>query len=152
LDAVGDDMQEPLAGWHVVGVAGFDGFPGVAAGVSCRKSEHPGEPGLAVGAVVGQGLAGPLAGDQDPAPGVAEVLPAVGFAFAAARPQVRPWVLGLDAVAEPVGADRRARFVPECVGEPCGVGGLGVGGGLVTVADVLGQVLGEVADAPAGVL
>jgi hypothetical protein len=32
------------------------------------------------------------------------------------------------------------------------VGGLGVGGGLVAVADVLGQVLGEVADAPPGVL
>jgi hypothetical protein len=31
------------------------------------------------------------------------------------------------------------------------VGGLGVGGGLVAVADVLGQVLGQVADAPAGV-
>jgi hypothetical protein len=31
------------------------------------------------------------------------------------------------------------------------VGGLGVGGGLVAVAEVLRQVLGEVADAPAGV-
>ena len=30
--------------------------------------------------------------------------------------------------------------------------GLGAGGGLVAVAEVLGQVLGEVADAPAGVL
>src|ERR1019366_1001815 len=101
LDAVGDDVQESLAGWHVVGVAGFDGFPGVAGGVGCRKSEHPGEPGPAVGAVVGQGLAGPFAGDQDAASGVAEVLAAVGFAFAAARAQVRPGVLGLDAVAEP---------------------------------------------------
>src|ERR1017187_2429528 len=97
-----------------------------------------------------QGLAGPFAGDQDAASGVAEVLAAVGFAFAAARAQVRPGVLGLDAVAEPVRAGRRARFVPECIGEPCGVGGLSVGGGLVAVADVVGQVFSEVADAPAG--
>src|ERR1035441_9954136 len=152
LDAVGDDMEEPLAGWHVVGVAGLDGFPGVPGGVGCRKPEHPGEPGLAVGPVVGQGLAGPLAGNQDAPSGVAEVFAAVGFSFATAWPQVRAWVLGLDAVTEPVRAGRRARLISECVGEPSGVGGLGVGGGLVTVADVLGQVLGEVADAPAGVL
>ena len=152
LDAVGDDVQQPLAGGHVVRVAGFDRFPGVAAGVGCRKSEHAGQPGLAVGAVVGQGLAGPFAGDQDAAPGVAEVFAAVGLALAAAWPQARPGVLGLDAVAEPVRAGGGAGLVPQRVGEPGGVGGLGVGGGLVAVADVLGQVLGEVADAPAGVL
>src|ERR1035441_563026 len=103
LDAVGDDVQEPLAGWHVVGVAGFDGFPGVPAGVGCRKSEHPGEPRLAVCPVVGEGLAGPLVGDQDAPSGVAEVFAAVGFALTAAWPQVRPRGLGLGAAADPGG-------------------------------------------------
>jgi len=65
---------------------------------------------VAVGAVVGQGLAGPLAGDQHAASGVAEVVAAVGFAFAGAGDETGPGVLGLDAVAEPVGAARRARF------------------------------------------
>ena len=148
---VGDDVQESLAVGHVVRVARLDRFPGVPAEVGCRKTEHPGQPGFAVGAVIGQGLAGPLAGDQDAAPGVAEVLAAVGLALAGARSQAGPGVLGLDAVAEPVRAGRRARFVPQRVGQPSGVVGLGVGGGLVAVAELLGQVLGEVADAPAGI-
>src|SRR6266568_3787521 len=90
----GSRSRSPAVG-HVVGVGGFDRFPGVGARVGCRKSERAGEPGPAVGAVVGDGLAGPLAGDQDPAPGVAEVLAAVGFALATAWPQARPGVLGL---------------------------------------------------------
>jgi hypothetical protein len=28
---IGDEVQESLCGWHVVGVAGDDGLPGVAA-------------------------------------------------------------------------------------------------------------------------
>jgi hypothetical protein len=144
-------MEQPLAVGHVVGVAGFDWFPGVAAGVGCRKAECAGEPGFTVGAVVGEGFAGPFAGDQDAASGVAEVFAAVGFAFAAARPQPGAGVLGLDAVAEPVRARRRARLITERIGEPPGMGGLGVGAGLVAVADMLGQLFGEVADAPAGV-
>ncbi len=40
LDAVSDDVQEPLAVRHVVQVTRFDRFPGVAAGVGCRKSER----------------------------------------------------------------------------------------------------------------
>src|SRR5580700_5605072 len=79
-------------------------LPFVPAGVGCRKLEHPGQPGLAVGAVVGQRLAGPFARDQDAAPGVAKVFAAVGLALAAARDQARSGVLGLDAVAEPVRA------------------------------------------------
>jgi hypothetical protein len=90
----------------VVRVAGPDRFPCVPGRAGCRKSEHAGEPGLAVGAVVGQGLAAPLGGDQDAAPGAAEVFAAVGLALAAARDQARPGVLGLDAVAEPVRARR----------------------------------------------
>jgi hypothetical protein len=151
LDAVGDDVQEPLAVGHVVGVAGLDRFPGVAGRVGCRKPERAGEPGPAVRPVVGEGFAGPFAGDQDAASGVAEVFAAVGFALAGPGSQARPGVLGLDAVAEPVRAGWRARLVPECVGESFGVVGLGAGVCVVAVAEVLGQVFGEVADATAGV-
>ena len=151
-DAVGDDVQQPPRGGHVVVVARRDGFPGVAGRVGCRKPERLHEPVLAVGAVVGEGLAGPLAGDEHAASGVAEVLAAVGLALAGARPHVRLGVLGLDAVAEPVGAGRRAGFVAERVGEPVGVAHLVVGLGVVAVGDVLGEVLGQVADAAACVL
>src|SRR5208337_5528597 len=110
-------------------------------------TEHLGQPCLAVGAVVGQRLAGPLAGDQHAPPGVAEVLAAMRLALAATRAQPRPGVLGLDSEAEPVRAGGRAWLVTQRVGEPVGVRRLGVGGGLVSVANVLGQV----ADTPAGV-
>ncbi len=138
LDAVCDDVQEPLAVGHVVRVAGLDRFPAVPGRVGCRNPERAGDPCPPVGAVVGQGLAGPLAGDQDTAPGVAEVLAAVGFALAGARAQARAGVFGLDAVAEPVRAGRRAGFIAQRVGEPGCVVGLGAGGGLVAVAEVLG--------------
>src|SRR6201999_4493126 len=107
--AIRDDMQEPPRGFHVVGVAGLDRFPGGAGGAGCRNTESLGEPVLAVGAVVGQGLARPAARGQDAASGVAEVGLVVGFALAAAGDQAGAGVLGLDAVAEPVGAARRAR-------------------------------------------
>ena len=68
---------------------------------------------FAVGAMVGEGFARPFTGDQDAATGVAEVFAAVGFAFAAPGPQSWAGVLGLDAVAEPVGAGRRAWFPAE---------------------------------------
>jgi hypothetical protein len=77
--AVGEDVQECLAGWHVVAVAGADAIPGVPGWVVCRKVEGGQQPGFAVGAVVGEGLAGPLAGDQDAAARVAQVLAAVGL-------------------------------------------------------------------------
>ena len=54
MNAVGDDVQQPLARGHMVRVAGPDRFPGVAAGVGCRKPEHAGQPGFPVGAVRGQ--------------------------------------------------------------------------------------------------
>ncbi|PZS40069.1 MAG: hypothetical protein DLM62_04810, partial [Pseudonocardiales bacterium] len=53
--------------------------------------------------------------------------------------------------AEPVRACRRARLVPESVGEAFGVFVLGGCLGVVAVGDVLGQVFGEVADAAVGV-
>ena len=84
-EPVGDHVQQSPGVFHVVRVGRGDGFPGVPGRVGCRNAERPQQPFLAVGAVVGQGLAGPLAGDQHPAPGVAEVVGVVGFALAPAR-------------------------------------------------------------------
>ena len=112
---------------HVIRIARRDGFPGVPGRVGCRNTERRQQPLFPVGAVVGQRLAGPLAGDQDPAPGVAEVIGVVGLALAAAGGQAGPGVLGLDAVPEPVRAPRRARLVPQRLRQPRRVGPLGVG-------------------------
>ena len=137
---------------HVVRVGGRDGFPGVPGRVSCRNTEGRQQPVPAVGAVVGEGLSGPLAGDQDAAPGVAEVVGVVGLAFAPAGGQAGPGVLGLDAVPEPVRAPRRARLQSQRFGQPRRVDALSVGLRLVAVGCLLGEVLGQVADAPPGVL
>ena len=102
--AVGDDVQEAAGVFHVVGVAWGDGLPAVVGWVGGGLAERVQEPVAAVVAVVGEGLGGPLAGDQDAAAGVAEVFAAVGLALAGARAQAGAGVLGLDAVAEPVGA------------------------------------------------
>jgi hypothetical protein len=101
--------------------------------------------------VVGQGLAGPLARDEDAAADVAEVLVAMGFALAQAGDQAGPGTLRLYAVAEPVRAPGRARLIPRSVSEPRCV--ITLSGRLSGVAsgDLLGQVLGEVADAASGV-
>ena len=131
-------MQHPLRVVQVVRVAGRNGFPGVAGRVSCRKAERLQEPLLAVGAVVGQGLAGPLAGDEHPAPGVAKVICIVGLALAPAGGQAGPGVLGLDAVAQPVCAGRRARLVPQRLGEPGRMRPLRVCFRLVAVPDLFG--------------
>ena len=104
--AVSDGMEQPPGVVHVVGVGWGDRFPGVAGRVGCRNTERPQQPVLAVGAVVGQCLAGPLAGDQHAAPGVAQAFTAVSFALACARPHVRLGILGLNAIAEPVGTSR----------------------------------------------
>ena len=124
---VGDDMQQSLGARHVVGVAGGDGLPGVAGRVSCRNAERGQEPVAAVGPMVGERLAGPLAGDQDAPPGVAEVFAAVRFALAVSWSQACAGVLGLDAVAQPVRACRGARLVAERVGQPLGMRVLRVG-------------------------
>ena len=107
--AVGQDVQQAAGVFHVIRVAGCDGFPGVAGGVGGGLAEGGQQPVLPVGAVVGEGFAGPFAGDQDPVARVAEVFAAVGFAFARAGGQAGSGVFGLDAVAEPVGASWRAR-------------------------------------------
>ena len=126
------------------------GFPGVPGRVGCRNTEGPQQPFLTVGAVVGQGLAGPLAGDKDPSSGIAEVIGIVGLALAGSQGQAGPGVLGLDAVPQPVRAPRRTRLMPQRLGQPGGVIVLRADRGLVAVADLLGQVLGQVADAPGG--
>jgi hypothetical protein len=56
-----DDMQQPPGVFHMVRVAGGDGFPGVPGRVGCRNTEGGGQPVLAVGPVVSQCLAGPFA-------------------------------------------------------------------------------------------
>src|SRR5690242_10007933 len=126
------------------------GFPGVPGRISCRNTECPKEPFLAISAVVGQGLAGPLARDQDPPPGVAEMIDIMRLALAGARGQAGPGVLGLDAVPQPVGAPRRARLKPQRLSQPGSVIMLRADRGLMAVAYLLGEVLGQVADAPSG--
>jgi len=108
--------------------------------VGCRKTEGLQQPGP----VVGQGLARPLARDQDPVPGIAQVLASVGLAPAVTGPHPGPGVARGDAVAQLVRAGGRAGFVTQGGQEPGSVVGLGRGRGLVAGADVLGQV----ADAP----
>ena len=147
-EPVSDGVQQPPGVVQVIRVGRGDGFPGVPGRVGCRNTEGPQQPVLAVGAVVGQGLAGPLARDQDPPPGIAEVIGVVGLALAPAGGQAGPGVLGLDAVPEPVRAPRRARLIPQRLSQPGRVIVLRVGVGLVAVADLLGEVLGQVADAP----
>ena len=75
----------------------------------------------------------------------------MGLALAAAGDQAGPGVLGLDSVAEPVGAGRRARLIAQRLSQP-GRMVRPVGVGAVAVADLLGQVLGQVADTPGGIL
>ncbi len=76
----------------------------------------------------------------------------MGLTFAVARPQACTRVLGLYAVTQPVSARRRARFAAQRIREPVSVRALRLALRLVAVGDVLCQVFGEVADAPARVL
>jgi hypothetical protein len=72
------------------------------------------------------------------------------FASAQSRYLAGPRVAGLDAVAKPIRAGAGARLVAERFGQPRSVSALGIGAGLAAADDLLGQVLGEVADAAAG--
>lgn len=81
----------------------------------------------AVGGMLGEGLAGPVAGDQDAAAAEAEVLAVVGLRFALAGDQFGAGVFGLHAVAEPVRAPRRARQHLDVSVEPFEVRALPVG-------------------------
>jgi hypothetical protein len=119
--AVGDGVQQPPCVIQKVRVGRGDRFPGVAGRVGCRNTEGVQQPLFPVGPVVGQRLAGPLAGDQDPATGITEVISVVGLALAPAGDQAGPGVLGLDAVAEPVRAPWRARLEAQRLSQPRGV-------------------------------
>ena len=89
--AIGDSVQQPPVVFHVVGRRGR---PAPEPAGRCRNPECLNDPVLAVGAVVGQRLARPLARGQDAAPAVAEVFAAVGFAFAGAGDQAGRAFLG----------------------------------------------------------
>ena len=102
---------ESDVGGEPFGLGGDD--PGLSEGFA--------DDGGAVGPVLGQGLAGPLAGDQDAAAAEAEVLPVVRLRVAPAGSQAGAGVLGLDAVAEPVRAARRARQAPQLGVQPVDV-------------------------------
>jgi hypothetical protein len=149
---VGDRVQKPPARWQVVLVLWLNLFPAVAGGVSCRKTEHLRQPSLPVAAVVGQRLTGPLAGHQHSPPGITEMVITVGLSLAPARNQAGPGGLGLDAVAQPIRARRRARLIPQRFGEPFHVLTLSVAVWLVAVPELLGQVLGQMADTTSRVL
>jgi hypothetical protein len=102
-------------------------------------------------AVVIEGFVRPFTGDQDPAPGDAEVLGLVGFALAPAGDRGVPGALGLDAIQQPHWAPRRARGDPEFVVEsPCVIA-LGLGGVLAETGgpvDRFGYIFCEVANVP----
>ena len=108
-----------VPGGHVVLVAGLDGFPGVAGRVGCRKTERLSQPGFPVSAVVGQRLAGPLAGDQHAPPGVAEVFAAVRLALAraqAAGPAWRSWAGCRSAASSRTSASTAPTAAPQRAG------------------------------------
>ena len=79
-------------------------------GRRCRPRQQGfADDGGPVGPVLGEGLAGPLAGDQDAAAAEAEVLPVVRLDGAAAGDQAGAGLVGLDAVAQPVRAAAASR-------------------------------------------
>ncbi|GIJ75974.1 hypothetical protein SAMN05443287_106214 [Micromonospora phaseoli] len=105
-------------GWHV-GVFGSGEFEPVAVrsvyfvgglvvflGVGHAAGHDGADPGPVVGAVVGEGFAGPLAGDEDAAAGEAEGGALVDLPGAPSGRQAGLDAVGLDAVQQPVGAGR----------------------------------------------
>jgi hypothetical protein len=96
-----DGEQESTRERAYVRVVRSDRFPGVPVGVGRfgGVAEQVEDPVAAVGAVVAEGLAGPLAGDEYAPAGVAEVFGPVCFAPAGSRAQAVAGALGLDAVA-----------------------------------------------------
>jgi hypothetical protein len=103
-----------------------------------------------VGAMLGQGLAGPLPADQDATPAKAEVCPVVCLGLAPAWSRVPRCVFGADAVEDPVSAGRRAGqdlYVSVKPVEVRELGGMNVRGVVaVGLSDGLPEVLRQVAD------
>ncbi|OLM08274.1 hypothetical protein Ae505Ps2_6253 [Pseudonocardia sp. Ae505_Ps2] len=125
--ALVDGVQEQDgAGWDVA-VTGVYGFPvegpvidRVGGFHSGLVEELPNER-RPFRAVVGQGLVGPLAGDEDAASGDAEVFGLVRFARAMPGCRSGSGALGFDAVEQPDRAARRARRDREFGGQAAGV-------------------------------
>jgi hypothetical protein len=108
----GDAEQQQNGPWWYVGVGGCHAFPHIRPVLGSVRGldagglkELPNEFG-AFGAVVVESFVRPFAGDQDPAPGDAQVFDLVGLALAASRDQGVPGALGLDAVEQPHRAAR----------------------------------------------
>ena len=99
-----DEQDGP--GWDV-GVGGCGAFPSIGAvlgavgGLNTGGLEELPNKFAAFGAVVREGLVRPLPGDQDAAPGDAEVFGFVGFAFAVPGGHGVSGAVGLDAVEQP---------------------------------------------------
>jgi S-(hydroxymethyl)mycothiol dehydrogenase len=103
-------------------------------GIDGQAEQHA-DPVAGVGPVIGQGLAGPVAGDENAAPADAERGPLVYPAFAGTGTELAVRLLGLHSVEQPVGATVRAGRNPQLVPEPFQVGTLRVGGDGVTLTD-----------------
>lgn len=93
-DEAGPAVVGEGVGCHPVGGFGFD---------ACRE-EDLFDDSATVGPMLGQGLAGPAAGGQDAAAAETEVFAVVSLGRAVPGDQAGARVLGLGAVAEPVGA------------------------------------------------
>ena len=143
-DEAGQTVRAEHGGGHPFDLGGDD-----AGGVEGFADDSG-----AVGFVFGEGLAGPVAGDEDAAAADAEVLSVVGLARASAGDEAGARLVGLDAVAQPVRTAGRARQPSQLGMQPVDV--LLPGGGGVVVAervgDGFGEVLGQVADGPVRVL
>jgi hypothetical protein len=91
---------------------------GVAVVGASADAEEVADPGAGVGAVVGEGFSGPVAGDEDAPAAGAEGGPLVDLALAAPGLQPPMCLLRLDAIQEPVGAPLVARRDAQLVPQP----------------------------------
>lgn len=74
VDAFGDGLHEQLGTWRRAAIAGCELAPDEPLGVplglfDADGGEHVPDECLAVGFVIGEGLAGPFAGDEHPPAG-----------------------------------------------------------------------------------
>ena len=103
----GNGAQEQDGAWGDVGVGGCWPFPYVrpvvraVGGLDADGFKELPNECAAFGAVVIEGLVGPLAGDQDSAPGDAQVFGFVGLALAPPGCHGVSGAAGLDAVEQP---------------------------------------------------
>jgi hypothetical protein len=107
----------------------------------------------AFGAVVIQGLVGPLPRDQDTTASDAQVFGPVRLVLAVARSHGMSDAFGLNAVEQPHRTPRRARGDLQFGVQPSGVVAVGVGGVLTEssgLPDAFGQIFCEVSDVATG--